>query len=154
MGINEGAEGWKGDVVFKCGLCVMKEVVERKRANEKMKRENENVKHEVEVLKNEDTKRKDAGIYEKNDNVKTWETIAKRITDEKTIEKPERVEAGIIVKKSDIKKEESRIEERRKRRMIVFNLKQSDVKNDKVVVMDMFARMGVRIRSEDVSDII
>ena len=38
--------------------------------------------------------------------------------------------------------------------MIVFNLKQSDVKNDKVVVMDMFARMGVRIRSEDVSDII
>ena len=48
--------------------------------------------------------------------------------------------------------------------MIVFNLKQSDAMNDrvdnnkvgrqhKVVVMDMFERMGVRIRSEDVSDI-
>ena len=37
---------------------------------------------------------------------------------------------------------------------MVFNLKQNDVKNDKVVVMDMFERMGARIRSEDVSDII
>ena len=62
----------------------------------------------------------------------------------------------MIVKKSDIRKEveESSIEERRKRLMIVFNLKQSDVKNDKVVVMDMFERMGVRSRSEDVLDII
>ena len=50
-------EGWKGDGVFKCGLCVTKEVVEVKRKNEKMKRENENLKHEVEVLMNEDTKR-------------------------------------------------------------------------------------------------
>ena len=118
-------EGWKGDGVFKCGLCVMKEVVEMKRENEKMKLENENLKHEVEVLKNEDTKRKDAGIYEKNDNVKTWTTITKRITDEKTIEKLERVEAGMIVKKSDIRKEieESSIEERRNRQMILFNLK-------------------------------
>ena len=50
-------EGWKGDGVFKCGLCVMKEVVEVKREIEKMKRENENLKHEVEVLKNEDIQR-------------------------------------------------------------------------------------------------
>ena len=69
-------EGWKGDGVFTCGLCVMKEVGE-------VKRENENLKHEVELLINEDTKRKDAGIYEKNENVKTWAIIAKRITAEK-----------------------------------------------------------------------
>ena len=56
-------EGWKEDGVFKCGLCVMKEVVKMKRENEKMKRENENLKHEVEVWKNEDAKRKDTGIY-------------------------------------------------------------------------------------------
>ena len=55
-------EGWKGDGLFKYGLCVMKEVVE-------VKRENDNLKHEVEVLKNDDTKRKDVGIYEKNENV-------------------------------------------------------------------------------------
>ena len=97
-----------------------------------MKRENDNLKHEVEVLKNEDTKRKDAGIYEKNENLKILETIAKRITDEKTIDKLEHVDAGIIGKKSDIRKEveESSIKGRRRRRLIVFNLKQSDVKND------------------------
>ena len=49
---------------------------------------------------------------------------------------------------------ESSIEEKIKRRMIVFNLKQSDVKNYKVVIMDMFERMGVRICSGDVSAII
>ena len=38
--------------------------------------------------------------------------------------------------------------------MIVFNLKQSGVMNYKVIVMDMFERMSVIIRSEDVSDII
>ena len=39
----------------------------------------------------------------------------------------------MIVKNSDIRKQvkESSIGERRKSRMIVFNLKQSDVKNDK-----------------------
>ena len=149
-------EGWKGDGVFKCGLCVMKEVVEMKRENGKVKCENENLKHEVEVLKNEDTKRIDVVIYEKNENVTTWTTIAKRITDEKTIEKLERVVVGMIVKKSHIKKEveESSIEERRKRQTILFNLKQSDVNNDTVVVMDIFERMGVRNRSKDVSDII
>ena len=38
--------------------------------------------------------------------------------------------------------------------MIVINLKQSDVKNDQVVVRFMLEWMGVRIRSEDTSDII
>ena len=36
----------------------------------------------------------------------------------------------------------------------MFNLKQSDVTNDKVVDMVMFERMGVKICSEDVLDII
>ena len=45
------------------------------------------------------------------------------------------------------------IEESRKRRMNAFNLNQRDVKNNKVVVMDIFERMGVSICS-DVSDII
>ena len=116
-------EGWKGgEGVFKCGMRVMKEVVEVKCENEKLKRENENLKREVEVMKNEDAKRKGAGVHERNDNVKTWATIAKRISDERIIEKLERVETGMIVKKRDIRKEvkKSNIEERRKRRMFVF----------------------------------
>ena len=58
------------DGVLKCGLCVMKEMVKVKREHEKLKCENENLKHKVEVLKIDDGKRKEAGIYEKNENVK------------------------------------------------------------------------------------
>ena len=43
--------------------------------------------------------------YEKNENVKTWATIATQMSDEKTIEKLERVEAGMLVNRSDIRKE-------------------------------------------------
>ena len=42
-------------------------------------------------MKNEDDKRKEAGVYEKNENVKTLATIAKMLMNEKTIEKLERV---------------------------------------------------------------
>ena len=51
---------------------------------------------------------------------------AKRLTNEKTIEKLERVEEGVIMKKREIRKEveESNYETRRKKRMIVFNLKE------------------------------
>ena len=74
--------------------------------------------------------------------------------DEKTIEKLERVESGMIVKRGDIRKEveERSFEERRKRRLIVFNLRQSEVKNFRELVWDMIERMGVRVRSEDVAD--
>ena len=51
----------------------------------------------MEQMKKRDDKRKEAGVYEKNTNVKTWATIAKRMT----IEKLERVESGMIVKRSD-----------------------------------------------------
>ena len=65
----------------------MKEVLEVKRENRKLKNENDNLKREVEVIKNEHTKRKEAGVYENNENVKSWTTIAKQITDERTIKK-------------------------------------------------------------------
>ena len=58
--------------------------------------------------------------------MKTLTNIAKRITNEKTIEMLERVEEGMLMKKSEIRKEveESNYETRRKKRMIVFNLKE------------------------------
>ena len=76
----------------------MKDVVEVRNENEKLKRE-------MEQMKKEDDKRKEACIYEKNENVKTWSTIAKRMTDEKYIEKLERVESGMIVNRSVIRKD-------------------------------------------------
>ena len=67
----------------------------------------------------------------------------------KTIEKLERVEEGMIMKKSEIRKEveESNYETRRKNRMIVFNLKE---KNDRDRVIEMIGDMGVRVREEEI----
>ena len=45
-----------------------------------------------ECIKNIDKERKEAGVYEGRKSLKTWANIAKRLTNEKTIEKLERVE--------------------------------------------------------------
>ena len=45
----------------------MKDVVE-------VRNENENLKRHMEQMNNEDDKRKEAGVYEKNENVNTWAT--------------------------------------------------------------------------------
>ena len=65
MGVNEGtASSWKGgEGMFKCGLCVMKDVVDVRNENEKLKQEM---------------------VRMKNENVTTWAAIAKRMTYEKT----------------------------------------------------------------------
>ena len=92
-------DGWKGGgCMCKCGLFVMKDMVE-------VRNETEKLKPDMERLNNKDDKRKEAGVYENNENVKTWATIVKRMTDEKTIEKLERVETCMIVKRSVIRKE-------------------------------------------------
>ena len=44
---------------------------------------------------------KEAGVHEGRESLKTWANIAKRLTNEKTIEKLERVEQGVIMKKRD-----------------------------------------------------
>ena len=59
----------------------------------------------MEQMKNEDDKRKEVGVYEKNENVNTWATIAKRLTNEKTIEKLEQVEESMVVSKNDVRKQ-------------------------------------------------
>ena len=38
------------------------------------------------------------GMYEKNESLKTWETTTKRLKNEKTIEKFERVEGNMMMK--------------------------------------------------------
>ena len=74
-------------------------------------------------MKSIDEERKEAGVYEDRESLKTWANIAKRITNEKTIENLERVEEDMIMKKSEIRMEdeESNYEIRRTKRMIVFN---------------------------------
>ena len=82
--------------------------------------------------------------------MKTWANIAKRLTNEKTIEKLERVEEGMIMMKCELRKEvdKSNYETRRMKRMIVFNLKEKN-NRDKVIEM-----MGVRMREEEIVDVV
>ena len=109
-------DGWSGEKdKFRCGVCMVKEMM-------KLKREIEDLKTKMVCMKSIDEERKEAGVYEGRESLKTWANMAKRLTNEKTIEKLERVE-GVIMKKSEIRKEveESNYETRRKKRMIVFN---------------------------------
>ena len=143
-------DGWKGgESRFKCGLCVMKDVVEVKNENEKLKRQ-------MKQMRNEDDKRKEAGVYDKNENVNTWATIAKRLTNEKTIEKLERVEESMMINKNDVRKqvEERNYEARRKKRIIVFNMQEKEEKTDREQVLDIIGDMGVRVREEVVVDVV
>ena len=75
-----------------------------------------------------DLEGREAEVYEGSEYLKTWASVAKRPTNDKrnnkTIEKLERVDESMLIKKSEIRKEieESNYESRRMRRMIVFYL--------------------------------
>ena len=143
-------DGWSGEKdEFRCGVCMVKEMMN-------LKREIEDLKTKMACMKSIDEERKEAGVYEGRESLKTWANMAKRLTNEKTIEKLERVEEDVIMKKSEIRKEveESNYETRRKKRMIVFNLKEKKEKNDRDRVIEMIGDMGVRVREEEIVDVV
>ena len=118
-----------------------------------LKREIEDLKTKMACMKSIDEERKEAGVYEGRESLKTWANIAKRLTNEDN-RKLERVEEGVIMKKSEIRKEveESNYDTRRKKRMIVFNLKEKKEKNDRDRVIEMIG--GVRVREEEIVDVV
>ena len=80
--------GWSGEKdEFRCGVCMVKEMM-------MLKREIEDLKTKMACMKSIDEERKEAGVYEGRESLKTWANMAKRLTNEKTIEKLERVEEG------------------------------------------------------------
>ena len=60
------------------------------------------------------------------------------------------------MKNSEIRKEveESNYEARRKKRIIVFKLKEKNKKNDRDRVIEMIGVMGVRVREEEIVDVV
>ena len=50
--------------------------------------------------------------------------------------------------------DESNYEARRKRRIIVFNMQEKEEKTDGEQVLDMIGDMGVRVREEEVVDVV
>ena len=84
-------DGWSGEKdEFRCGVCMVKEMM-------KLKREIEDLKTKMACMKSIDEERKEAGVYEGRESLKTWANIAKRLTNEKAMEKLERVEEGVIM---------------------------------------------------------
>ena len=75
---------------------------------------------------------------------------------EKTIEKLEQVEESMMMNTNDVRKqvEESNYEARRKKRIIIFNMQENEEKTDREKVMDMIGDMGVRVREEEVVDVV
>ena len=62
----------------------------------------------------------------------------------------------MTMNKSDVQKqvEESNYEARRKKRIIVFNMQEKEEKTDREQVLDMIGDMGVRVREEEVVDVV
>ena len=58
--------------------------------NNEVKREIEDLKKEMECIKSVYEERKEAGVHEGRSSLETWATMAKRLTNEKTIEKLEK----------------------------------------------------------------
>ena len=85
-------DGWSGAKdEFRCGMCMVKEMM-------KLKREIEDLKTKMACMNSIDEERKEAGVYDGRESLKTWANIAKRLTNEKTIEKLERVEEGVVMR--------------------------------------------------------
>ena len=62
----------------------------------------------------------------------------------------------MMMNKSDLRKqvEKSNYEARRKKRIIVFSMQEKEEKTDREQVMDMIGDMGVRVREEEVLDVV
>ena len=62
----------------------------------------------------------------------------------------------MMMNKNDVRKqvEESNYEVRRKKRIIVFNMQEKEEKMDREQVLDMIGDMGVRVREEEVVDVV
>ena len=60
-------------------------------------------------MRTKDEERKEAGVYEGNESLKTWESIAKRLTNDKTVEKLERVEESMLIKKVRLERKLMRV---------------------------------------------
>ena len=86
----------------------------------------------------------------------SWAIVAKKMKSHNVFERLEKVESDMIVKKSVIRKEvkSTNEEETRKKRIMIFNLKNKTGKSDVECVKDVFGKMGAGQSSDDVVDMV
>ena len=86
----------------------------------------------------------------------SWAIVAKKMKSQNVFERLEKVESDVIVKKSVIRKEvkSTNEEETRKKRIMIFNLKNKTGKSDVECVKDVFGKMDAGQSCDDVVDVV
>ena len=104
-------------------------------------------------LKNVNNEKKVIKVNKQEEN--TCVKVARKLKSEHGIERIEKVESGLIVKKCEIRMavKSTNEEENRNRRMMIFNLKKKEGNSDVEFVNDVFEKMGLRKSCEDVVDV-
>ena len=86
----------------------------------------------------------------------SWAIVAKKMMSHKVFERLEKVESDMIVKKSVIRKEVKSTNEEftRKKRIMIFKLKNKTGKSDVECVKDVFGKMSAGQSCDDVVDVV
>ena len=135
--------------VVKCGMCIVKEMNVVKGEKDLLMKEVGELRKEIGELKKEVGELRVQSINKGIAEVKTkeedsWAIVAKKMKSHNVFERLEKVESDMIVKKSVIRKEvkSTNEEETRKKRIMIFNLKNKTGKSDVECVKDVFGKMG------------
>ena len=141
---------------FKCGMCIVKEMNVVKGEKYLLRKEIGELKKEVGELRVQSitTDKEVADVKTKEEH--SWAIVAKKMKSHNVFERLEKVESDMIEMKSVIRKEVKSIneEETRKKRIMIFNLKNKTEKSDVGCVKDMFGKMGAGQNCDDVVDVV
>ena len=142
--------------VVKCGVYIVKKMNVVKGEKELLRKEVGELKEKVEELRVQSIN-KDKEVAEvKTKEEDSWAIVAKEMKSHNVFERLEKVESDMIIKKSVIRKEvkSTNEEETKKKRILIFNLKNKTGKSDVECVKDVFGKMGTGQSCDDVMDVV
>ena len=151
-----------GHEAVKCGMCIVKEINVVKGEKDLLRKEVEELRKEIGELKKKvgelmvQSINKDKEVADVKTKEHSWAIVAKKMKSHKVFERLEKVESDMIVKKSVIRKEikSTNEKETRKKRIMIFNLKNKTGISDVECVMDVFGKMGTGQSCDDVVDVV
>ena len=144
----------------KCGMCIVKEMNVMKGEKDLLMKEvgelRKELKKEVGELRVKSINKDKEVEYVRTKEEHSWAFVAKKMKSHNVFERLEKVESDMIVKKYVIRKEvkSTNEEETRKKRIMIFNLKNKTGKSDVECVKDVFGKMGAGQSCDDVVDVV
>ena len=149
--------------VVKCDMCIVNEMNVANGEKELLRKEVGELRKEVGELRKEvgesrvKSINKDKEVTEvKTKEEDSWSTVAKKMKSHNVFERLDQVESDIIVNKSVIRKEvrSTNEEETRKKRIMIFNLKNKTGRSDVECVKDVFGKMGAGQTCDHIVDVV